>query len=98
MVSTRQQCSGSSGSTAKVAVLSKAEKSYNVVSLVQNSSIQSNQVNLLNLPYEILEKILLNTSFKHISQFRSVCYKHNMVSNLNKYIFYFVCRFLDSLM
>jgi len=72
MVSTRQQCSGSSVSTAKVVVLSKSEKSFSVVSLGQCSSNQSNQVNLLNLPFEVLEKILLYTNFKHISQLRSV--------------------------
>jgi len=73
MVSTRQQSSSSSGSTHKVAVLTKSEKSFSVVSLGQCSSSQSNQVNLLDLPYEVLEKILSYTNFKHISQLRSVC-------------------------
>lgn len=85
MVSTRQQCSSSSGSTSKDAVISKAEKSFNVTSLVPYSSNQSNQVNLLDLPYEVLEKILSYTSFKHISQLRAV-------SKLNlkflKYLYY----------
>lgn len=76
MVSTRQQCSGSSGSTSKVVVITKPEKSFSVVSLGQCSSIQSNQVNLLDLPYEVLEKILLHTNFKHISQLRSVSKIH----------------------
>lgn len=74
MVSTRQQCSSSSGTTTKVAVITKQEKNFSVVSLGQCSSNQSNQVNLLDLPYEVLEKILSYTNFKHISQLRSVCY------------------------
>lgn len=72
MVSTRQQCSSSSGSTTKVAVITKPEKSFSVVGLSQCGSNQSNQVNLLDLPYEVVEKILSYTSFKHISQLRSV--------------------------
>lgn len=74
MVSTRQQCSSSSGSTTKVAAIPKHEKNFSVVSLGQCSSSQSNQINLLDLPYEVLEKILSYTNFKHISQLRSVCF------------------------
>lgn len=73
MVSTRQQCSSSSGSTTKVAVTTKQDKSFNVVSIGQCSSNQSNPVNLLELPYEVLEKILSYTNYKHVSQLRSVC-------------------------
>lgn len=67
MVSTRQQSSSSSGSTAKVVpVLTKHEKSFST------SLGQSNPLHILDLPYEILEKILSYTSFKQISQMRSV--------------------------
>lgn len=69
MVSTRQQCSSSSGSTTKVAVIAKPEKSFSVVGLGQCSS---SQFNLLDLPYEVLEKVLSYTSYKHISQLRAV--------------------------
>jgi len=72
MVSTRQQCSSSSGSTTKVVVITKSEKNFNVASLGQCSSSQSNSINLLDLPYEVLEKILSHTNFKHISQLRAV--------------------------
>lgn len=72
MVSTRQQCSSGS-TTTKVAVITKPEKSFSVVSLGQSCSSQSNQANLLDLPYELLEKILSYTNFKHISQLRIVC-------------------------
>jgi len=75
MVSTRQQCSSSSGSTTKVAVLTKPEKSFNVAGLAPCSSNHSNPnpINLLDLPYEVMEKILSHTNFKHISQLRAVC-------------------------
>ncbi|XP_050431925.1 F-box only protein 28-like [Adelges cooleyi] len=85
MVATRQQCSGSSasGSTSKVAVLSKPEKNVNVVSgaitCASYSSNQSSQVNLLDLPYEVLEKILSYTSFKQISQLRAVSRQLNII-------------------
>lgn len=73
MVSTRQQCSSSSsGSTIKAAVITKPEKSLSVVSLGQSSSSQLSQVNLLDIPYEILEQIFSYTNFKHISQLRAV--------------------------
>lgn len=73
MVSTRQQSSSSSGPTTKVVVIPKPEKSFSVVGLGQCNSNQSSQVNLLDLPYEVLEKILSYTNFKHISQLRAVC-------------------------
>lgn len=73
MVSTRQQSSSSSGPISKVAVISKPEKIFSVVGFGQCNSSQSNQVNLLDLPYEVLEKILSYTNFKHISQLRAVC-------------------------
>lgn len=77
MVSTRQQCSGSSTTTVKVAVITKPEKIFGVVGLAQcSSSGQTNQVNILDLPYEVSEKILLYTNFKHISQLRSVSSIH----------------------
>jgi len=70
MVSTRQQSSSSSsGSSTKVVVIPKPEKNFSVVNLGQSSS---SHINLLDLPYEILEKILSYTNFKHISQLRSV--------------------------
>lgn len=66
MVSTRQQ-SSSSSSTAKVLpVLTKHEKSFST------SLGQSSPLHMLDLPYEILEKILSYTSFKQISQMRAV--------------------------
>lgn len=79
MVSTRQQCSSSSGSTTKVAVITKPEKSFNVSGLAHCSSNQSNSINLLDLPYEVMEKILSHTNFKHISQLRAVSRQFNMV-------------------
>lgn len=69
MVSTRQQSSSSSGSSTKVVVITKPEKNISVVNLGQSSS---SNINLLELPYEVLEKILSYTNFKHISQLRSV--------------------------
>lgn len=76
MVSTRQQCSSSSsssGSTTKAAVITKPEKCLAVVGLGQSSSSQTSQVSLLDIPYEIQEKIFSYTNFKHISQLRAVC-------------------------
>lgn len=81
MVSTRQQCSSSSTSsssssvsTTKAAVvITKPEKCLAVVSLGQSSSSPTSQVGLLDIPYEIQEKIFSYTNFKHISQLRAVC-------------------------
>lgn len=77
MVATRQQCSGSSSSglSSKPAVLPKPEKNNligNVITCAPYNLNQSSQVNLLDLPYEVLEKILSYTSFKQISQLRAV--------------------------
>ncbi|VVC43396.1 F-box domain [Cinara cedri] len=80
MVSTRQQCSSSSsGSTTKAVVITKPEKCISVVSLGQSSSIQLSQVNLLDIPYEIIEKIFSYTNFKHISQLRAVSRQFNVI-------------------
>lgn len=82
MVSTRQQCSSSSsGSTTKVSVITKTEKSFNVNGLAQCSSSQSSPINLLDLPYEVMEKILSYTNFKHISQLRAVRKIHILTLN-----------------
>lgn len=76
MVSTRQQSSSSSGTSTKVVVITKLEKNFNVVNLGQSNS---SHINLLDLPYEVLEKILSYTSFKHISQLRSISRHFNVV-------------------
>ncbi|XP_050538256.1 F-box only protein 28-like [Daktulosphaira vitifoliae] len=84
MVATRQQCSGSSssGTNSKLTVLPKPEKNIlvgNVITCAPYNSNQSSQVNLLDLPYEVLEKILSYTSFKQISQLRAVSRQLNVI-------------------
>lgn len=81
MVSTRQSSnmgnSSSSGSVSEVAEVSSLKKQHSVTTVPSNSgsTVESRNLNLLDLPVEVLEKIFSYLGFNMVAHMRLVSIK-----------------------